>query len=170
MVDRTVSVVIWYFTNYLILWYFTNYLILWYLPVDLLLTACRTVSTAQSEMQIGDAMGHLPINHSVSHNFSHRGESPAFSEVPMFGRGGSRYRGPSYAAHFRRSMPNVNMHQHSNEPAKMIPYHLLVTSNYRLPPNIDRCHLEVSTCFTANFFANWWFRWLTVSLINSFSD
>ena len=50
----------------------------------------------------------------------------------------------SYAAHLRRSMPNVNFHLHTNEPAKLYPYHLLMTSNYRLPPQVDRCHLEVS--------------------------
>ena len=48
----------------------------------------------------------------------------------------------SYSAHLRRSMPNVNFHLHTNEPAKLYPYHLLVTTNYRLPPQVDRCHLE----------------------------
>jgi actin-binding LIM protein len=57
------------------------------------------------------------------------------------------YRGHSSAsfnAHFRRSMPNVNLHLHSNEPAKCYPYYMLMTSNHKLPPQIDRCHLEVS--------------------------
>lgn len=46
--------------------------------------------------------------------------------------------------HMRRSMPNVaNLnHLHSDGPPKLYPYHLLVTSNYRLPPDVDRCHLE----------------------------
>lgn len=46
--------------------------------------------------------------------------------------------------HLRRSMPNVaNLnHLHNDGPPKLYPYHLLVTSNYRLPPDIDRCHLE----------------------------
>lgn len=48
----------------------------------------------------------------------------------------------SYSAHMRRSMPNVNFHLHTNEPAKLYPYHLLMTTNYRLPPQVDRCHLE----------------------------
>ena len=37
-------------------------------------------------------------------------------------------------------MPNL----HSKDPPKLYPYHLLVTANYRLPPDVDRCHLEVS--------------------------
>lgn len=48
-------------------------------------------------------------------------------------------------AHLRRSMPNVNqMQKHliHSQPPKLYPYHLLVTSNYRLPPEVDRCHLE----------------------------
>lgn len=58
----------------------------------------------------------------------------------------------SSAIHSRRSMPNVNqllMQQQQQqlaashlEPPKLYPYHLLVTSNYRLPPDVDRCHLE----------------------------
>lgn len=54
---------------------------------------------------------------------------------------------PLYSLH--RSMPNVNFQQQQNnihnplaEPPKLYPYHLLVTSNYRLPPDVDRCHLE----------------------------
>lgn len=46
--------------------------------------------------------------------------------------------------HLRRSMPNVNSlhHIHTEGPPKLYPYHLLATSNYRLPPDVDRCHLE----------------------------
>lgn len=46
--------------------------------------------------------------------------------------------------HLRRSMPNVASlnHLHNDGPPKLYPYHLLVTSNYRLPPDVDRCHLE----------------------------
>ena len=60
------------------------------------------------------------------------------------------YRGHSSAAfkaHFRRSMPNVNLHLHTNEPAKLYPYYMLMTSNQKLPPHVDRCHLEVSSTF-----------------------
>ncbi|RWS24297.1 actin-binding LIM protein 2-like protein [Leptotrombidium deliense] len=74
----------------------------------------------------------LYLNHSISGNF----RSTPYSE----GFGG--YRHASYSPHLRRSMPNVNLHLHSNEPPKLYPYHLLVTSNYRLPPDVDRCHLE----------------------------
>lgn len=46
--------------------------------------------------------------------------------------------------YLRRSMPNVNslQHIHQEGPPKLYPYHLLATSNYRLPPGVDRCHLE----------------------------
>ncbi|XP_067142769.1 actin-binding LIM protein 2-like isoform X1 [Centruroides vittatus] len=71
------------------------------------------------------------INHSVSATF----RSTPYSD------GYSSFRYPSYSPHLRRSMPNVNLHL-SNEPPKLYPYHLLITNNYRLPPDIDRCHLE----------------------------
>jgi len=56
----------------------------------------------------------------------------------------------SASAHMRRSMPNVanardsamSRHQHLDGPPKLYPYHLLATTNYRLPPDVDRCHLE----------------------------
>ncbi|XP_074595560.1 actin binding LIM protein Uncoordinated 115a isoform X8 [Brevipalpus obovatus] len=72
------------------------------------------------------------MNHSISSNF----RATPFSD----GLGGFRY--ASYSPHLRRSMPNVNFHLHSNEPPKLYPYHLLMTTNYRLPPDVDRCHLE----------------------------
>lgn len=55
------------------------------------------------------------------------------------------------SAHLRRSMPNVahsrdsalgNQHRHLDGPPKLYPYHLLATTNYRLPSDVDRCHLE----------------------------
>lgn len=46
------------------------------------------------------------------------------------------------SAHLRRSMPNGVDHLHQDGPPKLYPYHLLATSNYRLPPDVDRCHLE----------------------------
>lgn len=49
---------------------------------------------------------------------------------------------PVSSSLIRRSMPNVNFHFHDDQPPKLYPYHLLITSNYRLPPDIDRCHLE----------------------------
>lgn len=62
-------------------------------------------------------------------------------------------------------MPNVNLQHLSNEPPRQYPYHLLMITNYRLPPgtnvlvfifsikyfnifflrsnlDVDRCHLE----------------------------
>nr|XP_027234715.1 actin-binding LIM protein 1-like isoform X1 [Penaeus vannamei] len=46
----------------------------------------------------------------------------------------------SYSPHLRRSLPN--MHHMSSEPPKIYPAHLLFVSNYRLPNDVDRCHLE----------------------------
>ncbi|XP_042219782.1 actin-binding LIM protein 3-like [Homarus americanus] len=46
----------------------------------------------------------------------------------------------SYSPHLRRSLPN--MHHMSSEPPKIYPAHLLLVSNYRLPNDVDRCHLE----------------------------
>lgn len=52
----------------------------------------------------------------------------------------SGLRGYSYSPHLRRSLPN--MHHMSSEPPKIYPAHLLLVSNYRLPNDVDRCHLE----------------------------
>ncbi|XP_014251095.1 actin-binding LIM protein 3-like isoform X3 [Cimex lectularius] len=42
-------------------------------------------------------------------------------------------------SYLRRSLPNMCGIQ---QPGKVYPYHLLITSNYRLPPDVDRCNLE----------------------------
>jgi len=50
--------------------------------------------------------------------------------------------------HVRRSLPDMGAAP--TEPPKLYPYHLLVITNYRLPADVDRCNLEVSTninCF-----------------------
>lgn len=52
----------------------------------------------------------------------------------------------SYSPHLRRSLPN--MHHMSSEPPKIYPAHLLFVSNYRLPNDVDRCHLEVGSFVT----------------------
>lgn len=50
--------------------------------------------------------------------------------------------------HLRRSLPNMSaaalaaQQAISNEPPKIYPAHLLFTSNYRLPADVDRCQLE----------------------------
>lgn len=46
----------------------------------------------------------------------------------------------SYSPHLRRSLPNMT--HMSTEPPKIYPVHLLSTRNYRLPSDVDRCHLE----------------------------
>ena len=52
-----------------------------------------------------------------------------------------------YSPHLRRSLPNM-LHphhpHHQDQPPKIYPAHLLFTTNYRLPNDVDRCHLEVS--------------------------
>ncbi|XP_065564936.1 actin-binding LIM protein 3-like isoform X3 [Artemia franciscana] len=52
-------------------------------------------------------------------------------------------------SNLRRSLPNMSHSaylQHlahmSNDPPKIYPVHLLFTTNYRLPVDVDRCHLE----------------------------
>lgn len=82
-------------------------------------------------------------NHSMSGTF----------RTTPFSDGISGYRYASYSPHLRRSMPNVNFHLHSNEPPKLYPYHLLATTNYRLPPDVDRCHLEVGIQSDPNTFS-----------------
>lgn len=44
----------------------------------------------------------------------------------------------------RRSLPNMATSHLLHEPAKLYPYHLLLITNYRLPPDVDRLNLEVS--------------------------
>lgn len=46
----------------------------------------------------------------------------------------------SYSAHFNRSLPN--MATALPKAPKIYPIHLLLTSNYRLPVDVDRCNLE----------------------------
>ncbi|KAL4711571.1 hypothetical protein ACJJTC_003588 [Scirpophaga incertulas] len=42
----------------------------------------------------------------------------------------------------RRSLPNMATSRLLHEPAKLYPYHLLLITNYRLPPDVDRLNLE----------------------------
>ncbi|CAG0880026.1 unnamed protein product [Darwinula stevensoni] len=44
------------------------------------------------------------------------------------------------APHLRQSLPNMGAP--SEEPPKIYPLHLLLTTNYRLPGDVDRCNLE----------------------------
>ncbi|XP_053619615.1 actin-binding LIM protein 3 isoform X4 [Plodia interpunctella] len=55
-------------------------------------------------------------------------------------RGGLGPRGGSGGV--RRSLPNMATSHLLHEPAKLYPYHLLLISNYRLPPDTDRLNLE----------------------------
>ncbi|XP_022691233.1 actin-binding LIM protein 2-like isoform X1 [Varroa jacobsoni] len=78
------------------------------------------MSIASSDVRSKSAMNH-----------SRSGEGQAFCGM----------RHASYSPHLRRSMPNVNWHM-SQDPPRLYPYHLLCTANYRLPSDVDRCHLE----------------------------
>ncbi|XP_050554081.1 actin-binding LIM protein 2 isoform X2 [Spodoptera frugiperda] len=56
-----------------------------------------------------------------------------------------RYAGPGAGGPgpgVRRSLPNMATSHLLHEPAKLYPYHLLLITNYRLPPDVDRLNLE----------------------------
>lgn len=73
---------------------------------------------------------------------------------PAAGRGGLRASSGLWSAQadgaraaapgVRRSLPNMATSLLLHEPAKLYPYHLLLITNYRLPPDVDRLNLEVS--------------------------
>ncbi|XP_054720732.1 uncharacterized protein LOC129230359 [Uloborus diversus] len=69
-----------------------------------------------------------------------RSGSGLFRGTP-YSEGFRGFRYPTYSPHLRHSLPNVTLHL-STEPPKLYPYHLLITSNYRVPADVDRCHLE----------------------------
>lgn len=52
--------------------------------------------------------------------------------------------GVGSATGVRRSLPNMATSHLLHEPAKLYPYHLLLITNYRLPPDVDRLNLEVT--------------------------
>ncbi|XP_075585301.1 actin-binding LIM protein 1 isoform X2 [Dermatophagoides farinae] len=84
---------------------------------------------------MSDHQNRYYMNHSASGTFRTTPYSEGFGTYHGFTTG-------SYSPHFRRSMPNVNLQHMSNEPPRQYPYHLLMITNYRLPPDVDRCHLE----------------------------
>ncbi|XP_075679054.1 actin-binding LIM protein 3-like isoform X1 [Dermatophagoides pteronyssinus] len=91
---------------------------------------------------MSDHQNRYYMNHSTSGTF--RGTTTPYSEGFGTYHGyhyPQQYSG-SFSPHFRRSMPNVNLQHLNNEPAREYPYHLLMITNYRLPPDVDRCHLE----------------------------
>ncbi|GIY35916.1 hypothetical protein CEXT_652542 [Caerostris extrusa] len=95
-------------------------------------TQSSEFSSGKSDISTLSEQGdRLCINHSSSGLFRGTPYSEGFR--------GFRY--PTYSPHLRHSLPNVTLHL-STEPPKLYPYHLLITSNYRLPPDVDRCHLE----------------------------
>jgi hypothetical protein len=59
---------------------------------------------------------------------------------------------PQQGLHIRRSLPNMAHSILVHEPAKIYPYHLLLITNYRLPGDVDRCNLEVSSDLSYNSF------------------
>ncbi|XP_075986524.1 actin binding LIM protein Uncoordinated 115a isoform X6 [Anticarsia gemmatalis] len=62
------------------------------------------------------------------------GRHTSASGAGMAGGGG--------AGSVRRSLPNMATSHLLHEPAKLYPYHLLLITNYRLPPDVDRLNLE----------------------------
>ncbi|XP_071441388.1 actin-binding LIM protein 2 isoform X3 [Hetaerina americana] len=73
-----------------------------------------------------------------------RGALPADLRCSTTFAGGLLRYASSCSPHLRRSLPNMAQHATtvSSEPPKIYPYHLLVTTNYRLPVDVDRCNLE----------------------------
>ncbi|BES96724.1 actin Hypothetical protein [Nesidiocoris tenuis] len=71
-----------------------------------------------------------------STDFSSAKSDVSACSISEVDRGTMSVGGTSY---LRRSLPNMCGIQ---TPAKVYPYHLLITSNYRLPPDVDRCNLE----------------------------
>lgn len=84
-------------------------------------------------------------NHNHNHHHLHHQSELGADNAGTIKSTASRQSAHSFnALHLRRSMPNLNSlhHLHREGPPKLYPYHLLATSNYRLPPDVDRCHLE----------------------------
>lgn len=114
-----------------------------------------TLSDGASLMAVKSSMSshgtphHIPM-HFHQPNNSQRDRQKQFklsgysNSTTASGRDDTLYTDHQLAAHMRRSMPNVNMHSCASEPAVQHQYYTLMTTNYRLPPNVDRCHLEVS--------------------------
>ncbi|XP_013785692.1 actin-binding LIM protein 3-like, partial [Limulus polyphemus] len=94
-------------------------------------TQSSEFSSGKSDISTVSEQDRPFLNHSTSGGFCSTPYSDGFAG----------FRHPSYSPHMRCSMPNVNLHL-SNEPPRLYPYHLLIISNYRLPPDVDRCHLE----------------------------
>ncbi|XP_052752848.1 actin-binding LIM protein 2 isoform X1 [Galleria mellonella] len=66
---------------------------------------------------------------------------PAGGAGGVVGAGGAAP-GLGPRAGVRRSLPNMATSHLLHEPAKLYPYHLLLITNYRLPPDVDRLNLE----------------------------
>ncbi|XP_026744803.1 actin-binding LIM protein 3, partial [Trichoplusia ni] len=74
-----------------------------------------------------------------------RGSSAASGAVGVGGRHTSASGvgvGVGAGVGVRRSLPNMATSHLLHEPAKLYPYHLLLITNYRLPPDVDRLNLE----------------------------
>uniref|UniRef100_A0A8D8XH20 Actin-binding LIM protein 3 n=1 Tax=Cacopsylla melanoneura TaxID=428564 RepID=A0A8D8XH20_9HEMI len=79
-------------------------------------------------------------HHHHHHHHSHHNGGPG--ELPVSSTyAGSLGYAASYSNHIQRSLPNMSGPL-SLEPPKIYPYHLLIITNYRLPPDVDRKNLE----------------------------
>lgn len=98
-------------------------------------------STPRPGYGIKSDLGYYEKNRSnqALNNMFHR-------DTPLeFYENGGEGLGAFYNPYLRRSLPNVNQNYHhivQEGPLKLYPYHVLMTCNFRLPPDVDRCHLE----------------------------
>ncbi|CAG0890750.1 unnamed protein product [Cyprideis torosa] len=97
------------------------------------------LSTDVSCEKLDDSMGSIRgVGVPNSETFASSGGGTLPLPVPVVG--------PGYASQYmRQSLPNMiedDMVDGTGEPPKIYPAHLLFTTNYRLPVDVNRCHLE----------------------------
>lgn len=89
--------------------------------------------------------GKSDISNGSIYDLHHQHASPhnqLVSELPVSSTyAGSLGYAASYSNQIQRSLPNMSQPL-SLEPPKIYPYHLLIITNYRLPPDVDRNNLE----------------------------
>ncbi|KAI5715983.1 hypothetical protein M8J77_025597 [Diaphorina citri] len=108
---------------------------------DFSLLGDKTHSTNFSSGKSDVSNGSIYDLHSNIHPHHHvpNGGAP---ELPVSSTyAGSLGYAASYSNHIQRSLPNMSQPM-SLEPPKIYPYHLLIITNYRLPPDVDRKNLE----------------------------
>uniref|UniRef100_A0A8D9B3D0 Actin-binding LIM protein 1 n=2 Tax=Cacopsylla melanoneura TaxID=428564 RepID=A0A8D9B3D0_9HEMI len=100
-------------------------------------THSTNFSSGKSDVSNGSI---YDLHHHHHHHHSHHNGGPG--ELPVSSTyAGSLGYAASYSNHIQRSLPNMSGPL-SLEPPKIYPYHLLIITNYRLPPDVDRKNLE----------------------------